>query len=533
MIQVVSDAIPAEHFLVPRPMFRIALAVVLSCAMGVSLAAQQRPKAPRPAPASTPAPPSAPPADTGGAHTVLSGFVLDSMTNLPLAGATILISGTTLSAVSDAGGRFHFELDTLPPGTYVVGFFHPSLDSMGITPPSRPVTIARGTSTFLELAVPSARTIVAAVCPDSTRANGGGLIMGTVHDAVTDAPLANARVVAMWTGVNVGADAVLKVPRAASFVTGRDGVYRLCGIPAGTRVALQARVGKQQTGWVEMQITAGGMESRNFLVGIRDTTTVAARPATSAPAAGASAAPGAAATDTTPPPLGNSVLVGTVTAANGKPLENAEVLLLGSRLSTKTNIRGAFRFPGLPAGTQSVEIRQIGYSPRRYAVDLSPRHEGHLAAVLDERAQVLEAIEVNAKPRSSIPGFDERKKQGFGVFLSREDIEQKAAVSMTDLFRGLAGVTVASNGSGYVIQMTRTASVGYCPVQYYVDGSPLLASADDMDSLMRPDDIEAIEIYKSGTATPVQFQGSDGGSCGTIVIWTRRSIKQPKGTGNQ
>ena len=281
-------------------MFRIALAVVLSCAMGVSLAAQQRPKAPRPAPASTPAPPSAPPADTGGAHTVLSGFVLDSMTNLPLAGATILISGTTLSAVSDAGGRFHFELDTLPPGTYVVGFFHPSLDSMGITPPSRPVTIARGTSTFLELAVPSARTIVAAVCPDSTRANGGGLIMGTVHDAVTDAPLANARVVAMWTGVNVGADAVLKVPRAASFVTGRDGVYRLCGIPAGTRVALQARVGKQQTGWVEMQITAGGIESRNFLVGIRDTTTVAARPATSAPAAGASAAPGAAATDTTP-----------------------------------------------------------------------------------------------------------------------------------------------------------------------------------------------------------------------------------------
>lgn len=51
---------------------------------------------------------------------MLSGFVLDSMTNLPLAGATILISGTTLSAVSDAGGRFHFELDTLPPGTYAM-----------------------------------------------------------------------------------------------------------------------------------------------------------------------------------------------------------------------------------------------------------------------------------------------------------------------------------------------------------------------------------------------------------------------------
>jgi len=41
---------------------------------------------------------------------------------------------------------------------------------------------------------------------------------------------------------------------------------------------------------------------------------------------------------------------------------------------------------------------------------------------------------------------------------------------------------------------------------------------------VRPEDIAAIEVYKSSAETPMQFQGADGGPCGTIVIWTRRRL---------
>ena len=91
-------------------------------------------------------------------------------------------------------------------------------------------------------------------------------------------------------------------------------------------------------------------------------------------------------------------------------------------------------------------------------------------------------------------------------------------------FRAIPGVQVNWDGSEYVVQMSRSAAMGVsCPVQYYIDGSPFLASSsDDMDQIVQPQDIEAIEVYKSATDTPMEFQNAGGGACGTIVIWTRR-----------
>jgi hypothetical protein len=333
--------------------------------------------------------------------------------------------------------------------------------------------------------------------------------------------------------MTVAASSVLKVPKAVSAVTGQDGSYRACGVASGTRVTAQARSSTQRSGWIEVAVPPGGLTVRDFLLGsARPPETVAQQSAGGQPSdsgggdttSGARGAPGTTAAQAPPAPLGTSVLVGTVRGTNGKLLEAASVLLLGTRLATRTDEKGAFRLSGLPAGTQSVEIREIGYAPRRYAVDLTPHRETKLVAELEERAAVLQAIEVTAKTGSSIPGFDQRKKFGMGTYLTREDIEKRGAISTTDLFRAIPGVQVNWDGSEYVVQMSRSAAMGVsCPVQYYIDGSPFLASSsDDMDQIVQPQDIEAIEVYKSATDTPMEFQNAGGGACGTIVIWTRR-----------
>ncbi|HEX6536161.1 MAG TPA: carboxypeptidase regulatory-like domain-containing protein [Gemmatimonadaceae bacterium] len=495
-------------------MVRLALLAPLSLAIATALPAQgttRRPPRPAPPP---PAGAQAAPDSTGGEHTVLTGFVIDSMTNLPLSGATVVLSGTTHSVRTDDGGRFRFELDSVPEGTYAIGFFHPTLDSLGITPPTRQVTVRHGTSQFIELAVPSMTTIVGAICPAGARAADQGLLLGTVRDAATDQPIAGAHVVLMWTGLSVGNTAVVKVPKAVNVTTGEDGFYRACGLPADTRVTAQARAEGRRSGWIEVRVPGGGLALRDFLLGTGPPTVAAAKPADSA---------GAAAATEPPAPLGSSVVVGTVTSNAGKPLEGAQVMLLGTRLVTRTDEKGAFRLGGLPAGTQSIEIREIGYAPRRFAVDLAPHRESRLAAVLDERATLLQAMEVQAKKGSDIPGFDQRKRQGLGTYLSREDIEKRGAINTSDLLRGIPGVQVTWDGSEYVVQMTRSAGMGYsCPVQYYIDGAPFLAATDEIDQSLRPEDIEAIEVYKSGSETPMQFQGAGGSPCGTIVIWTRR-----------
>ncbi len=455
---------------------------------------------------------TAAPSDTGqsaGAKTVISGFVLDSMTNQPLAGATVLLSGSSQSVTTDAGGRFRFELDSAANGTYTIGFFHPSLDSLGVTPPPRQIQVHSGGENFVELAVPSMRTISYALCPDTSLTEGRGLVAGTVRDAATDKPLDSVRVVLMWTGMSVGNSSVTKVPRAVSVLTDDKGTYHACGVPVGVRVTAQARTKTQRSGWIEVNVPEGGIGTRNFLIGSRPPAAVAARQAVDT---GAKAAV----------PLGTAVLTGSVTATNGQPLEGAQILLLGTQLGGRADQNGNFRLGGLPGGTQSIEVRQIGYAPRRYAVDLSPDKVSKIDAVLEERAVVLEAVEVAAKKGSGIPGFDQRKKSGFGTYISRDDIEKRGAIRTTDLFRTIPGVQVLWNGSGYTVQMSRSSS-GYCPVQYYIDGSPFLSTGgDDMDQIVQPQDIQAIEVYKGPTETPAEFQGGGSAACGTIVIWTRR-----------
>jgi Outer membrane receptor for ferrienterochelin and colicins len=458
------------------------------------------------------------PSDTGQgatakAATVVSGFVLDSMTNQPLAGAVVLLSGTSHSVTTDAGGRFRFELDSVTDGSYTIGFFHPTLDTLGITPPTKQIEVHRGGQTFVELAVPSMRTISYALCPDTALTDGRGLVAGVVRDAATDKPLDSVRVVLMWTGMSVGNSSVVKVPKAVSVLTDEAGSYHACGVPTGARVTAQARTSTQRSGWIEVSVPEGGIAMRNFLIGTRPPPRVAAR---------AAADTGA---KTTTPALGTAILTGTVTATNGNLLQGAQVLLLGTNLGTRTDESGKFRLGGLPGGTQSIEIRQIGYAPRRYAVDLSPNRESKLSVVLEERAVVLEAVEVAGKKGSGIPGFDARQKRGFGNFITRDDIEKRGAIRTTDLFRTIPGVQVNWNGSGYTVQMARAAT-GYCPVQYYIDGAPFLSTGgDDMDMIVQPQDIQAIEVYKGPTDTPAEFQGSGGAACGTIVIWTRRGGK--------
>src|SRR6185312_1623197 len=375
--------------------------------------------------------------------------------------------------------RFRIVAHGLHDGMYQVGFFHPTLDSLGISPPTQPVLISQGKASFVQLYVPSAGTVVASVCPDSTRTEGRGLVMGIVRDASTEKPATGVRVVLMWTGVSVAGNSVLKVPQATSVLTDDMGTFRACGVPTQIVVRLQARSSKGASGWIELSVPPDGLGLRDVLLGER------APVVASAPSAPGTTAPGAAssATDSTahkPAPLGSAVLTGRVTSTEGKPLEGAMVLLLGTQLSARSNADGAFRLIGLPAGTQSVEVREIGYSPKRFAVDLSPRRPSTLAAMLDERTTVL--------------------------------------------FRQVPGLTVAWDGQGYQIQVNRTTNAGMCPVAYYIDGAPFLSLGDDIDQIVRPEDIAAIEVYKSSAETPMQFQGSDGGPCGTIVIWTKRRV---------
>ena len=94
------------------------------------------------------------------ARTTVSGIVRDSISHAPLAAATVqLVAPDSVarlgrSAVSDSLGRF--RITDVADGQYMIGFYHPLLDSLGVEPPPRAVRVEGHQPVVVDLATPSA-----------------------------------------------------------------------------------------------------------------------------------------------------------------------------------------------------------------------------------------------------------------------------------------------------------------------------------------------------------------------------------------
>jgi hypothetical protein len=138
-------------------------------------------------------------------------------------------------------------------------------------------------------------------------------------------------------------------------------------------------------------------------------------------------------------------------------------------------------------------------------------------------AMEIERIVVTVTPRlASLTqvGFYERQRFGFGRFIDRNAIEERRAVWTLDLLTGIPGVRIgySRDGRRYVQMRGAMGLRGMCRPSVYLDGFPM--PWFDLDSDIRPYDLEGVEVYRGAAGTPMQFSG--GSPCGAIVLWTRR-----------
>lgn len=176
---------------------------------------------------------------------VVTGVVFDSTRSAPMPGVRVFLAGTAYAAETDADGRF--RLDGIPAGEFSLTYFHPALDSVGIAPQVRPVNVRPGGRLAADLAVPSVARLVEEACPASADA-GGALIVGYVKNAATGAAIPGARTRMVWAPADGGAE------QAREAVAASDGFFRLCGVPLGVPVDVEARAGNAIGGPFTFQI---------------------------------------------------------------------------------------------------------------------------------------------------------------------------------------------------------------------------------------------------------------------------------------
>jgi len=505
------------------PSLSVAVGALLLASPALAQRPTSRPRVTPSAPEPTkPAPTTIAPAPgaTGplaGSSTMgyLQGVAIDSIHGTPLVNALVQLSGTDRVGITDSLGRF--LVDSIKPGSYKVDVDHPILDTLGIMLSTAPMEFVANEVTRVVIAVPSQEFLANRFCTPARRALGPGVLAGRVREPDSDVAAVGARVSLVWYDPDPPAVAgvpvkIKKAPRVREATVGEDGTYRLCGLPEKYEGKLQAQ---RKDGGTTAEVA---VTQEDGLLALRSMSVAPLAVATTDSAGKA-----------TPKVLkGSARVMGRVINKQGAPVGGARVTLNGTGASTLTRESGDFVLDSLPAGTQAITVRHLGYAPTEKTVELSSRTPARVDVQMGPYVPELTPVEVVSRMDAGLErvGWTQRKRgAATGYFITPEQIEARKATQFTDLLTTTPGIRVQGTMGRMYIQATRTAGRAGC-VNVYVDGSRWQQmEAGDLDSFVRPQDVAAIEVYPGGGSMPVEFQ-STGGDCAAVVVWTKLNVNR-------
>ncbi len=190
---------------------------------------------------------------------------------------------------------------------------------------------------------------------------------------------------------------------------------------------------------------------------------------------------------------------------------------------TQSDSTGYFKLRLLP-GSYYLQALRIGYAPSKTGT-----------VEFDEEEQVEVILQMNVRPLSMDPlvvvgrrnasgrlreyydRFD--RDAGRGRFVTRAQIDSMDAPGITSHLEqyGVPMLMDRSTGDKWPL------GVGRCPMRVFLDGvniDPRAGVAFPIDALVRPSEVEGVEIYRSSYEAPPQYQ-TRGNTCGIVLIWTR------------
>jgi hypothetical protein len=442
----------------------------------------------------------APPA-ANGQLARLRGRVFDSVAALPLAGARVQLVNADdrargiFSTTSDSLGQF--VLDSVARGSYIAGFLHPMLDSLGLVFTERLLTISKPGDVHVDLAVPGPERIEKELCGRTSDIDSTGAVLGYVLNAHTLAAAESATVIVEWAEFSVDPTGVSHRVLYRAGTTGPGGWFAVCGVPISTSVVLRALAGSDTTGPVQVDVPKGRIARRVLYIdhSIAPATTLADQG------------------------RHRAIVGGWVRTEDGVPIRGARVSLFGSDIVGVTNDSGAFEISGVNGGSQTLMTRAIGFVPDERGVDITDRHIPVIIGLLSIR-RFLDTVHVKATRESmtSAVGFDDRRRLGAGKFFTAGDVERLRPDVLSDLLRHAPALGMVTDNA-HDVKIRMRGDLGPCTPALFLDGKQLTNwEISDLDSLVQPDQLAGMEIY-TPAMTPAEFRTKMG--CGTIVVWTR------------
>jgi hypothetical protein len=418
------------------------------------------------------------------------------------------VGGTSWIRRYDTGPDGTFEFTGVPNGTYLIGFFHAELDSLGLLPPTFRLDVRAGPPIQMRFAIPSARTIARTLCGRNAASDSTGLFLGFVRGADNSMPRPDARLVIRWAEIVIQKHSISRHVPTMEAPSGPSGLVAICGVPLATSILVQGASETDSSGAFEITLPSTGFYHRDVFV---------------APVTRMSVST----SDSAPPVAllrGAGRVRGHVSGATGRPIQGARVTVWGTGIETVTSADGDFTLGNLPAGTHTLEARAVGFAPTRQPVDIVAGAAGTAEVELTNLGITLDTIKVTAQRVYTRPlaDFERRKRMGFGRFFDETEIERRRPIFLTDLLRTLPGVYVVPSvwgGDDVLMRGGAGLGSGMCRPDLVIDGSRQINDPTfPVNTLVWANELRAVEVYSRATQVPAEFQTMSG--CGAIVVWT-------------
>ena len=234
-------------------------------------------------------------------------------------------------------------------------------------------------------------------------------------------------------------------------------------------------------------------------------------------------------------PTGGTI-TGIVLDASGRPVADADVFALPEKTKARTDSAGRFTITKLDAGFYHVRIRRIGYRPTEITTDLEKNGHVDLKFELATRPVILDSVIVQADGKCaplSYAGFLCRKRSGKGLYLTDDDLADKGAVELGEVFTDVQGFMIEQRPTRFGMKPIPFAGHGGC-INALVNGRPMALT----NQLPRyATELIAVEIYAMPRSVPEEYQryvwdnairqssprvGRDRGDqpCSLVVYWT-------------
>jgi hypothetical protein len=212
-------------------------------------------------------------------------------------------------------------------------------------------------------------------------------------------------------------------------------------------------------------------------------------------------------------------VAGVVREVGGAPISDAEVgIVVGGRLQpfVITAADGKFLLTGVGRGMVPLRIRRLGFSMQSFEVDTRLPSSATLEIVLQTVASELEEVTIAANEQVKLREFYEHKSQrsSFGRFLLQHEIRALGPANPSDLFRNVPGVVLqTASSTGNVLRIRG------CQPMVFIDGQRVPGA--ELDEVIHPSEIAAIEFYPSNAGIPAQYLERGNRLCGSVLVWTR------------